>query len=208
MAIDALAAAAQLIQEDNWKRARFGFLGESMGGSAAINVTRAYIEKIVEDQLNLPVFGVPQVTASVALYPGCIDRNTVERFKTIPLLILQGEKDDQMNTGQCERQAQWMNDRGGRAKYATLPGEHHDFDAPYRLVHSPKAQNPSRCENVREGNRFTLLATAKQYAATPQGLNEMREACFTRGLWSGNQGNAQAGYEEWAKFFTEQLLKQ
>lgn len=90
MAIDALAAAAQLIQEESWKSTRFGFVGESMGGSAAINVTRPYIEKIVEDQLNLPVFGVPQIAASVALYPGCIDRNTAERFKTIPLLILQG----------------------------------------------------------------------------------------------------------------------
>ena len=161
-AIDVLAATSQLKADPAWAGTRLGYLGESMGGSAAINVTRPYIESIVADQLNRVVHNLDVV---VALYPACIDRNIIERFKNVPLLIVQPEKDDQTTATDCTKQVDWMNRRGGSVSMTVIPDQYHDFDAPYGLKRIG-AENTSRCGNTRIGDKFVLDANGKEYAGT------------------------------------------
>ena len=201
-AIDVLAATSQLKADPTWADTRLGYLGESMGGSAAINVTRPYIESIVVDQLNRVVHNLDVV---VALYPGCIDRNSIERFKQVPLLILVGEKDDQAPPALCQRQTDWMNQRGGQVEIQKVPDAYHDWDAPYGLKRIG-AENTSQCGNTRIGNKFVLDSNGKEYAGTPEGFRAMREDCKSRGHMSGNQGNLRLGYDIWTEYLATHLL--
>jgi dienelactone hydrolase len=203
-AVDVLAAASSLKQLPEWKDTRIGFIGESLGGSTAIGVTRPYIEAIVKDELHVPV---TNVDASVALYPGCDERNTIERFKKIPVLIIAAELDDDTPANTCVRYVDWMNERGGQAEITILPGQHHDFDAPYKLVYSARAQNPAKCSNLRDNGVITLESTGKQYPNTPAGGAAMYKDCYTYGLHSGHQGNPKTGYDVWMAYFKKHLLQ-
>lgn len=204
-AIDALAASSYFKQLPEWQNTRLGFIGESMGGSTAINVTRPYIESIVADELNRPV---ANAAATVALYPGCVDRNTIERFKKIPVLIIAGELDDDTPADTCVRQVDWMNKRGGAAEIMILPGQHHDFDAPYKLGYWPRAQNPAKCTHMRDNGVITLESNGKKFPNTPDGTAAMYKDCYTYGLHSGNQGNPRTGYNVWMAYFKKHLLEQ
>lgn len=201
-AIDVLAASSQLKAQPEWRATRLGYIGESMGGSAAINVTRPYIESIVAEQLNRVVHNIDAV---VALYPACIDRSTIERFKKVPLLIVAGEKDDITPAATCERQVEWMNGRGAAAEITIVPNAHHDFDAPYRL-RMAKGENTSKCGNTRIGDKFVLDSNGREYPGTPEGFKAMREDCSTRGHQSGHQGDQKLGYSIWTEFFKTNLL--
>lgn len=204
-AIDILAITTQLKQQDEWKDAKIGYIGESMGGSAAINITRPYIEAIVQERMNLPVFSVHVPDVAVALYPGCIDRSDIERFKSIPLLIVVGDKDDQAPPAICEKQTAWMNARGGDVTFKVLSGESHDWDAPFHLKMIP-AENTSGCANTRIGNKFVLESNGMEYPGTPEGFRDMRNDCRTRGHLAGNRGNPRAGYDIWLAYLSKTLL--
>jgi dienelactone hydrolase len=173
-----------------------------MGGSAAINVTRPYIESIVVDQLNRRVHNFDAI---VRLYPGCVDRNTIERFKKVPMLILVGEKDDQGPPALCEKQAEWMNRRGASVEIQVVPGAYHDWDAPYGL-RMAKYENTSKCGNTCTGDKFVLDSNGKEYPGTPEGFKAMREDCSYRGHMTGNQGNPKLGYEIWTAYLSKHLL--
>lgn len=202
MAIDVLAAASQLKQLPEWKDSRLGYIGESMGGTSAFNVTRPFVERIVAEVTNRPFHNL---NAIVSLYPGCFDRHTNESFKPIRILLLAAEKDTEVPVAACERHVEWMNKRGANVELVVLKGEHHDFDAPYRLAYSPRAQNPAKCEVINDGKTMTLTQSGKQFPSTPEGLKELRTACYTYGLWGGSQG-AKVGYDSWTEFFKKHLL--
>jgi dienelactone hydrolase len=205
MAIDAISTLAQLKNSDEWKDAKVGFLGESMGGAAAINVTRPYIEAIVQDKIALPPFSTVNFDASVGLYPACIDRSDVERFKKIPLLLVVGDKDDSAPPETCERQVKWMNERGGNVALKVLPDANHDWDAPTAVKQVPY-ENTSRCSNVRVGNKFILESNGKEYPGTPEGLNTMKNECKFSGFLMGHRGDQRKGFDVWLGFFKEKLL--
>jgi dienelactone hydrolase len=204
-AIDALAILAQLKQTPEWKDAKVGYLGESMGGAAAINVTRPYIEAIVKERMNLPASGFHNFEASVGLYPACIDRSDVEGFKKVPLLLVSGEKDDITPPATCETQTKWMNARGGDVALQVLPGENHDWDAPTYRKHV-NYENTSKCSNTRVGNVFVLESNGKEYPGTPEGFRAMRNDCRTYGFLMGNRGNEKAGFDVWTKYLSDKLL--
>lgn len=201
--IDALTVASRLAASVEWAGARIGYLGESMSGSAAINVVRPYIAGIVSEQN--PGLKVRDMDAVAALYPACLDRNTIERFKRIPFLLVQPEKDDITPPANCQRQVEWMNGRGGDATMVIVPGEYHDYDGPWPLK-SMNSQNTSRCSNLRDGEKFILESTGKEFPATPQGYNDMNSTCITRGFMTGNRGKERVGYDLWLAFFQKSLV--
>src|SRR5205814_9472511 len=104
-----------------WKDARLGYMGESMGGGAVIHTTRPFISRIIEEETGL---SAPAWAGAVALYPGCFERSTVERFKPVPILIIACEKDTDVPPEICARQAEWMNARGGAVESQGLAGEY------------------------------------------------------------------------------------
>lgn len=205
MAIDAVSTLAQLKNSEEWKAAKVGFLGESMGGAAAINVTRPYIEAIVQEKMNLPAFSTVNFDASVGLYPACIDRSDVERFKKVPLLLVSGDKDDVTPPETCDRQTKWMNERGGNVTLKVLEDANHDWDAPTAVKQVPY-ENTSRCSNVRVGNKFILESNNKEYPGTPEGLRDMKNECKFSGFLMGHRGDQRKGFDVWLAFFKQKLL--
>jgi dienelactone hydrolase len=204
MAIDAMVVAARLKSMPQWHDAKLGYIGESMGGAAVIHTARPFISKIVEEETGL---SAPAWAGAVALYPGCFERSTVERFKPVPMLIIAGEKDTDVPPEMCARQTEWMNARGGAVEFQVLAGEHHDFDAPSHLVYSPRAQNPAKCSSLRDGDRLILDSSGKSFPGTPQGLAAMQSECMTRGVTSGNLGNPKTGYDRWTAYLKRRLLQ-
>lgn len=205
MAIDAVSTLANLKSTDEWKNAKVGFLGESMGGAAAINVTRPYIEGIVREVMP-PAVGINvNFDASVGLYPACIDRSDVERFKRIPTLLVVGALDDSAPPETCERQVKWMNERGGNVSMQVLEGANHDWDAPTAVKQVPY-ENTSRCSNVRVGNKFVLESNGKEYPGTPEGLRDMKNECRFHGFLMGHRGDQRKGFDVWLGFLKEKLL--
>lgn len=201
MSIDALTAASELATRPEWGGTKFGYMGESMSGSSAINVTRPYIGQIVQQQSGK----LRNFDAVVASYPACIDRNAAEGFKKIPFLLIQPEKDDITLASDCKKQVEWMNARGGDARMVILDGEYHDHDGPWNLQHL-KAENTSRCASTRKGDKFVLEGSGKEFPATPDGYREMRDSCKSYGHMSGNRGTPRVGYDKWLVFFNEKLL--
>ncbi|MFC5500081.1 dienelactone hydrolase family protein [Caenimonas terrae] len=204
IAIDAMVVAGRLKAMPQWNDAKLGYIGESMGGGAVIHATRPFISKIVEQATGL---SAPAWAAAVALYPGCFERSTLERFQPVPMLIVIGEMDTDVPAEVCAKQAQWMNARGGTVEVQVLAGEFHDFDAPSPVAYSARAQNPAGCSSLRDGDRLILESSGKAFPATPQGLAAMQSECMTRGVTSGNRGNPKTGYDRWIEFFKGRLLQ-
>jgi dienelactone hydrolase len=203
-ATDALAIISNLRQQPEWQGARFGFLGESLGGNGALNVARPFVEAMTRETNGLPAATSLNFDASVSLYPACTDRAEVERFKNTPILLMSGSDDTHATAAACERHVEWMNARGGNVTFKVLDGALHDWDAPY-AERQENAENASACENVFANGKFTLLGTGQAYPGTADGFAALKRACFTRGFKAGNRGNAQMGYDSWLQFLKAQL---
>lgn len=204
MTIDALTVATDLSSRAEWAETNIGYLGESMSGSSAIGVTRPYMGRIVEQQSGGKL---RDFDAVVGLYAPCFERNTIERFKKIPLLLVMPEKDDATPAALCKRQVEWMNARGGNAQYVELADEHHDFDGPWALKRFT-SNNTAGCANTRIGDKFVMDDSKKEFPGTPEGYNAMREQCTTSGFSSGHRGKERVGYDIWLAFFQNKLLGQ
>jgi len=201
MSIDAMVAAGTFGAMPEWTNAKIGYMGESMSGASAINVVRPYIGQIVKQQTGK----LRDFDAVVAIYPSCIEKNTIERFKKSPFLIIHGEKDDIALASECERQVTWMNARGGSAEITVIPDEYHDFDGPWRLRRAG-AENTSKCANTRTGDKFVLDATGQEFPGTPEGYTAMRDSCKFRGHMSGHRDKERVGYDLWLAHFRKYLL--
>lgn len=204
-AIDGMAVQAQLRRTDEWKNTKFGFLGESRGGTSAMIVLRPFIEAIVRDYVGIPVGAKVNFDASVGLYPACVDRNSMEGFKKVPVLIVSGGADAAAPPEVCERQVEWMNKRGGNATFKVLPDEYHDWDAPTKAVMTDYVSS-GKCENLFQGDKIVLLQTQKEFPTTPEGIKAMNAECRTRGYMMGHRGNPRTGYDVWLEFFKQKLL--
>jgi dienelactone hydrolase len=206
-AIDGMAVQAQLRLGDEWKSTKFGFLGESRGGTSAMIVLRPFIESIVRDYVGIPAGAKVNFDASVGLYPACVDRNAMEGFKRTPTLIVSGGADAAAPPEVCERQVEWMNKRGGNATFKVLPDEYHDWDAPTKAVMTDYVSS-GKCENMFQGDKIVLLQTQKEFPTTPEGIKAMNAECRTRGYMMGHRANPQTGYDVWLDFFKQKLLSQ
>lgn len=203
--IDALAIAGHFKQRQEYATAKFGFLGGSMGGTTAVNITRPYMYEIVHEVTGLPKREL--FSAAVGLYAGCVDQSTSEHFRPIPLLLITGEKDSKTPVANCQQQVTWMNSRGGAAEpVMVLPGEHHDFDAPWRIHYNSTAENASKCRAIQDKGQYTLVHGGKTFPVSFDGLQALRRECMGKGVFNGNNGNPETGYDLWLAFFRGKLL--
>ncbi|MEP7298666.1 MAG: dienelactone hydrolase family protein [Burkholderiales bacterium] len=205
MTVDTLMVLAALKETPDWSDTKFGFMGESMGGGAAIGLTRPYLRKLATTTIG---HQPPLLQAIVSLYPGCFDKISVERFMPMPLLFVLAEKDDNTPAQLCEQYSDWMNSRGGTTEWRVLPGQYHDFDAPFRSHVSHTAENPSKCANYADDSGFTLDATGKKFPRTAEGYKAMHTACVKLswfGVTGGNKGDPHTGYDVWTTYFLEHL---
>ena len=102
--MDVLTAATYFKERPEWANAKDGHIGESMGGTTAMNLMRPYLRRAFND-----LYGKPpaQLDAAVALYAGCTERNTAEAFLPIPLMFMHGEDDDDTLASDCQKQVPW-----------------------------------------------------------------------------------------------------
>lgn len=203
--IDVLSAATQLKETAEFKNSKIGHIGESMGGVTALNLTRPYLRRAFNEANGKQP---AQLSALVALYPGCFDHFSNEAFTSTPLLFVLGAEDEDSPAKHCIEQAPYMKARGGNASVIVLEGEGHDFDAPYRQTRG-KAQNPQKCWNNRDGDIFTLRETGRKYTGTADGFDAMMKDCigltWTKALY-GHKASPMTGYKEWLGYFKQQLL--
>lgn len=187
---------------------KFGFIGESGGGSAALWLERNYLYSEYARVFN----GVSSIQPNVivALFPSCEERNQNERFNSIPTFILSGELDNDAPPGYCQKYADWVNkDKGGNVTFQVLPGQYHDYDAPYPLAASKNAQNPARCVSELRGNIRTWDFNGEQFLNNAQGLKEYYSKCMQSAsqnpVMTGHTGNPKTGFKEWSDFFVKIL---
>ena len=204
MALDTLAATIALRKDERFKNVQFAHLGESMGASVARELNRPWVHRMAAVVLGeQPV----EPVALVALYMGCTEKNNGERFKNIPVLFINGDKDDDTAVGPCRDFVQFMNDRGGNAKLVEMPGEYHQFDSFYRLAYYSDVENPSKCSNTGDpvAQTYTLDSTGKTYPFNGEGFAALRKDCMGRGAHAGGRGVEGVGFEVWTKFLKEAL---
>ncbi len=204
MTLDANAASIWFRDQPEWKDAKVGYLGESMGGAAALNALANWPVAMAKQALQRTP---KDMDAVVALYPACIDRgNLNQKFKSVPFMLVAGEKDQITPAWTCEWQANRMNEHGGNVTFSVLPGMHHDWDAPWRL-HMSQSENTSKCSNYEDGDKLILVSNGKTYPRNADGQRDMKNDCRSRGFLDGRQGEDwHVGYDVWTQFFIDKLL--
>lgn len=177
---------------------RFGYMGESMGGSSATNLAKPWPYALFNRAAGT---NVRPFDAIVALYPGCFDRTTEDHFNKTPFLFVLGEKDDDAPATQCVQYSDWMNEHGGQSSAVVLAGEHHDFDGTNYREYFPKAQNPAECSKMLEPTAIVWEKTGERFPRTPAGLQSLLSKCMKWGLTSGHGDNRFVGVPYWLEFF-------
>jgi dienelactone hydrolase len=121
---DAYGALAFLQSQPSTARDRIGVMGWSNGGGAVLFT--------VAKRPNKPAIAGPDFRAAVAFYPGSCDSQRVggDWTSTVPLLILQGEKDVWTPAKPCAALARQAVALGGPVEFHAYPGAYHDFDWP------------------------------------------------------------------------------
>lgn len=118
---DVAAAAAELAQDPRIDPDRIGFLGQSFGGSMALEI--ASISSRKKAGIEPPI-----VKTAVAYYPYCYGAygggGTVDF--DVPVLIMTGELDDWTPIGLCTRFP--PRDPAIKLRVEPLPGAYHSFD--------------------------------------------------------------------------------
>ena len=104
-----------------------------------------------------------------------------------------------------------MNARGGNATFQTLSGQYHDFDAPYKLLKSARAQNPSECSSLTDGNIRIWDRTGERFPNTAEGLRLYQSKCIRSSesspVYSGYKESPKTGFKEWGKFLISSINK-
>jgi dienelactone hydrolase len=122
---DAYGALAFLQTQPDVARDKVAVIGWSNGGGAVLFALGKRPGKPA-------AFGGPDFRAAVVFYPGSCDPQRVGTDWTVsvPLLILQGEKDVWTPAGPCKALADQAVARGGPVELHIYPGAYHDFDWP------------------------------------------------------------------------------
>lgn len=183
-----------------------GHIGESMGGSAAIWLTKPYL---YNEYLRLFSQQAPTIQANVAIYAGCFEKVSNDRFLSIKTFFLNAELDNDTPAVYCEKFSDWMNSRGGIAEFQTLKGQHHDFDAPYKLTKAPKAENPSDCVSFIDGPVRVWEKTGEKFPMTADGYRDFQKKCVKSAreapVTTGYIESPFTGFKEWGNFFLKTL---
>lgn len=187
---------------------KFGFIGESGGGGAALWLEKNYLYTEYARLFGEKSAVMPD--AIVALFPSCDERNQNELFNAIPTFILSGELDNDAPPKNCEIYASWVNkEKGGQITFQVLPGQYHDYDAPYPLTKSKNAQNPAQCVSELRGNVRTWDLNGEQFLNNAQGLRDFYSKCMQSAnenpVMTGNTGDPKTGFKEWSNFFLSTL---
>ena len=110
---DAYSAAVYLKKIPSLEINKIGLLGFSYGGGTAVNIA-------------LNNSGNELFAAAVTFYPATLDQQTLSNSH-LPLLVLFGEKDSEINTPQLLRWSS-SNDAKGRLSIVSYPDSYHRFD--------------------------------------------------------------------------------
>lgn len=203
MAMDAMHAVALL----NGRFTKFGYLGESQGGNAVI-----WADKLHTAQMYKRVFhaDAPHFDAMAALFPGCFERYAGEFYLPTPVVMISGSDDNLTPAPLCQRYKGWMNSNGGRVQFISLPGQHHDFDAPYYARSSGStAENSSHCASYIERSHRKWEETGEVFPLNTEGNASFWKKCIQAGsgtaVISGNSGDPKTGYKQWLAFFQANL---
>jgi dienelactone hydrolase len=181
---------------------KFGYLGESMGGSSAMLLAKPWPYRLYNKTFGT---NVKPFDALVGLYPGCFYSNTNDRFEHKPFLFVLGEKDDETPASLCVNYAERMNQRGGDAKSVVLPGEYHDFDADYSKNYWPQAQNLANCAHTSNDKEMVLDSSGGKFPDTPQGYKDMLGKCAKWGVTTGVTKDKHVAVPTWLDFFKSNL---
>jgi len=121
---DAYGALAYLQTQPSVAPGKVGLIGWSNGGGAVLFSLGKHGKPAA--------FAGPDFRAAVAFYPGSCDskRAGSDWTTSVPLLILQGEKDVWTPAKPCQALAEQAVARGGPVEFHAYPGAYHDFDWP------------------------------------------------------------------------------
>lgn len=122
---DAYGALAFLQAQPFVAKDKIGVIGWSNGGGAVLLALGKHPGKPA-------AFIGPDFRAAIAFYPGSCDpqRLGTDWTVSVPLLILQGEKDVWTPAGPCRALADQAVALGGPVELHVYPGAYHDFDWP------------------------------------------------------------------------------
>lgn len=121
---DAYGALAFLQTQPSVAADKVGLIGWSNGGGAVLFSLGKHGKPAA--------FAGSDFRAAVAFYPGSCDSQRVGNDWTtsVPLLILQGEKDVWTPAKPCQAVAEHAASLGGPVEFHAYPGAYHDFDWP------------------------------------------------------------------------------
>jgi dienelactone hydrolase len=187
---------------------KVGYIGESMGGGVAVLLSKKEWQHHFSRVSGKPAV---QLDAIVGLYGNCNERYSYDGYLPISMLMITGELDADTPAKTCrEYISEWANPRGAQITFIELPGQHHDFDAGFRLMKSGQAQNPSRCVSTVDLKTITATLTGKTYPNTSDGWNEWRSSCILKSYENparyGHTGDPNTGFKEWGEFLRKNLL--
>ncbi len=209
LAVDTYTAIDWLERERGF--AKFGAIGASLGGGAQIMIQQDWVRRAIPGLIKTHYkrdFKIHLLDASVALYAFCGYRNVVrDKFVDKPLLFISGEIDDTTPAKFCERQAPWMNERGGNAKFVMLPGQGHGFDDRAFYKFNPYPIHAANCDLMVDAQGVVNLKNNERtpgdgVAAMPQALKRCSTA---RGFSFGRRGDRQVAEPIWIPFFKQNL---
>lgn len=183
-----------------------GYIGESMGGGVGILLSkREWQHHFRRVSGKEPV----TLTAIASLYGNCNERYVYDNYLNVPLLILIGSEDQDAPAETCKSYADYANAKGAKYQFVELPGQHHDFDAPFALKRSSDAQNPARCVADVTYDQIRGKFNSKTYPNTPKGWEEWKNDCLIKARNNsaryGHTGDPNTGFSDWGKFFKETL---
>ena len=187
---------------------KVGFIGESMGGIAVLQLAKQrMVDLFTTGTLATPgtaQFEIP-FQAMAGLYPACLERVVGERFNSTPVLFLVGEKDDHTLASHCVEYQDWMNSHGGNAKTIVVPGTYHDFDSMSLATYKPRSQNLAKCRYIVTGSTMRLVDSGKELPYNLAGQAQLPRECSRSGITSGHSGNRFIAVPLWLDFFKAQL---
>lgn len=208
MAIDVMAVANWVRADPRFKGFKVGHLGESMGAAVGRELNReGFIANLAASALGN--VGQP-LDAYAAMYMGCTERSTRDRFLDKPMLLVTGSLDDETTFGQCQKWLSWFKSRGGNGELIAMPNEYHHFDSWYKLQHFTQPQNPRECTNLADPDKGTYTddKTGKTYPFNSQGFAAHRKDCMVNGVTAGSRNQKPGnGFGLWTAFFNEQLAQ-
>lgn len=205
MAIDTMAVATWARNNPTFKDFKIGHMGESMGASVARELNRPGMPNLLNEVLATQT---QPLDAYVALYMGCFEKSSTDKFIGKPVLLINGTADDDTPVATCRTFTKWANDRGANMTLVEVPGAHHQFDSWYKLAYFGDIENQRNCASQVDvpAGVYVDDLTGKTYPYNGEGFAQYRRDCIIRGAHAGSVTQAEGvGFDLWIQFFAENL---